>query len=124
MDYGIRERVAFISGGSKVLCLSVAYMLVDEGCKVAVVARSHGPIDVAVAVLRLRGCQAVGLLKTLSDEVARRGITVNSVGPGWIGTDHMFADLKQKMAIKPGDVKLFLGGAAPAARTGATRWPR
>ncbi len=225
MDYGIRDRVAFVSGGSKGMGLSVAHMLADEGCKVAVVARSQGPIDEAVAALRLRGGQAmgvsadlttregvsravaevtahfgtpdiaisnvqdniagnfddvsdddfrhffnthamsvvylarevlpamkargwgrfvaigsgaakepegmirhilantarpaaVGLLKTLSDEVARHGITVNSVGPGWIGTDNMFAYLEQKMAIKAGDVDTFLGGAIPAGRVG------
>lgn len=225
MDFGIRDRVAFVSGGSKGMGLSVSHMLADEGCKVAVVARAQVSIDEAVAAIRLRGGQAmgvsadlttregvsravadvtahfgapdiaisnvqdnvagnfdevsdddfrhffnthamsvvylarevlpamktkgwgrfvaigsgaakepegmirhvlantarpaaVGLLKTLSDEVARHGITVNSVGPGWIGTDNMFAYLEQKIAVKPGDVNAFLGGAIPAGRVG------
>jgi 3-oxoacyl-[acyl-carrier protein] reductase len=225
MDLGIRHRVAFVSGGSKGMGLSVARMLADEGCKVAVVARSQGPVDAAVEAITAGGGiamgvtadlttregvakavavvaarfgapdiaisnvqdniagnfddvsdddfrhffnthamsvvylarevlpamksrgwgrlvaigsgaakepegmirhilantarpAAVGLLKTLSDEVARHGVTVNSVGPGWIGTDNMFAYLEQKMAVKRGDVDAFLGGAIPAGRVG------
>jgi len=61
---------------------------------------------------------AVGFIKTLSDEVARHGITVNSVGPGWIGTDNMFAYLEKKVGILPGDVDAFLHGVVPAGRVG------
>lgn len=225
MDFGISGRVALVSGGSKGMGLSVARMLAGEGCKVAVVARSQGPIDEAVELLRAQGgsaigvaadlttragvaaavaavtarygapdiaiCNvqdnvagdfddvsdadferllgvyvmspvylarevlpamkqkgwgrfvaigsgaakepegmirhmlantgrpaAVGFLKTLSDEVARHGITVNSVAPGWIGTDNMFAYLQKKMDLSPEQVGEWVGKMVPAGRVG------
>lgn len=38
----------------------------------------------------------VGFLKTLADEVARDGVTVNTVAPGWIETDGVAAYFAQK----------------------------
>lgn len=225
MDFGIKDRVAFVSGGSKGMGRAAARMLADEGCKVAIVARSPGPIDELVSeivgkggtamgvsadlttragvaravalvtekfgapdiaisnvqdnvagdfddvsdddfkrffdayamsvvylarevipVMKSKGWgrfvaigsgaakepegmikhilantarpAAVGFIKTLSDEVARHGITVNSVGPGWIGTDNMFAYLEKKMNVKPNELDQFLKGVVPAGRVG------
>ena len=225
MDFGIRNRVAFVSGGSKGMGRAAARLLAAEGCKVAIVARTQGPVDEVVAELRSRGGTAmgvaadltvrdqvaravaavtqafgapdiaisnvqdniagdfddvsdddfrrffeahamsvvflarevlpamkargwgrfvaigsgaakepegmirhvlantarpaaVGLIKTLSDEVARHGVTVNSVGPGWIGTDNMYAYLEQKMNLAPDAVEKFVKGFVPAGRVG------
>jgi 3-oxoacyl-[acyl-carrier protein] reductase len=225
MDFGIKNRVAFVSGGSKGMGRSAALMLAGEGCKVAVIARSQGPVDEVVAEIKSHGglaigvCAdlttrqgvfnavaavtnafgapdiaisnvqdnvagdfddvsdedfrrffeiytmsvvylardvlpsmkskgwgrfvaigsgaakepegmikhivantarpaAVGLIKTLSDEVASYGVTVNSIGPGWIGTDNMFAYLEKKMNLKPSEVDHFLKGLVPAGRVG------
>lgn len=225
MDFGITNRVAFVSGGSKGMGRAAARMLAAEGCKVAIVARTPGPIDELVSEITAAGGiamgvaadlttregvaravaavtqalgapdiaisnvqdniagdfddvsdadfkrffetyamsvvylarevlpamkakgwgrivaigsgaakepegmirhmlantarpAAVGFIKTLSDEVARHGITVNSVGPGWIGTDNMFEYLEKKVNIKRGDVDAFLHGVVPAGRVG------
>ena len=61
---------------------------------------------------------AVGFVKTLSDEVARYGITVNTVAPGWIGTDNMFSYLEKKANIKPEQVNEWVKNSVPAGRVG------
>lgn len=39
----------------------------------------------------------IGLLKTVSDEYAQFGITVNTVAPGWIETENALAYLEQHL---------------------------
>lgn len=224
MDFGIRDKVAFVSGGSKGMVREAALILAGEGAKVAIVARTQGPIDETVALIESRGGTAmgysadlttregvrdavaavtakfgapdiaisnvveslpgnfddvtdedfkrffivyamtvvylarevipsmkekgwgrfvavgsaaakepagnidhmlanatrpagVGFVKTLSDEVAKYGITCNTVAPGWIGTDNMFAYLKKK-GITPDKVGDFLHSLIPAGRVG------
>ena len=41
----------------------------------------------------------VGLLKTVSDEYARYGITVNTVAPGWIETDNAIAYIEKNLGV-------------------------
>ena len=225
MDFGIRDKVAFVCGGSKGMVREAALMLADEGAKVAIVARSPGPIEETVELIRSRGGTAmgysadmttregvrdavaavrakfgdpdiaissvmeniagdfddvadedferffkvyamtvvylarevipgmkakgwgrfvavgsatakepvgnihhvlakttrpaaVGFIKTLSDEVARYGITCNTVAPGWIGTDNMYNYLEQKMGISHNAVPDFLFEGIPARRVG------
>jgi 3-oxoacyl-[acyl-carrier protein] reductase len=225
MDFRIRDKVAFVSGGSKGMAREAALMLADEGCKVAIVARSQGPIDEVVQLIRSRGGIAmghsadltsregvrsavaavtaefgapdiaitnvseniagdfddvedkdferffivyamtavylarevipamkekrwgrfvalgsatakepvgnihhmlanttrpatVGFIKTLSDEVAKFGITCNTVAPGWIGTDNMYEYLEKKVGVTPDKVGEFLNGLIPSGRVG------
>src|SRR3546814_16892937 len=47
---------------------------------------------------------AVGFIKTLSDAVAKFGITCNTVAPGWIGTDNMYSYLENKAGSAPDKV--------------------
>src|SRR6201996_2010284 len=49
MDLGIAGKVVFFTGGSKGMGRIAAKMLAGEGCKVAVVARTKGPVDDAVS---------------------------------------------------------------------------
>jgi 3-oxoacyl-[acyl-carrier protein] reductase len=42
----------------------------------------------------------IGLLKTVSDEYARYGITINTVAPGWIGTENAFEYLANQVGAK------------------------
>ncbi|MDE1145139.1 MAG: SDR family oxidoreductase [Azospirillaceae bacterium] len=228
MDFGIRDKVAFVSGGSKGMAREAALMLAEEGCKVAIVARTQGPIDDTVELIRSRGGTAmgyssdlttragvhqavaavtaefgapdiaisnvmeniagdfddvrdedferffivyamsvvylarevipamkskgwgrfvaigsgtakepagnihhmlanttrpaaVGFMKTLSDEVAKFGITCNTVAPGWIGTDNMYGYLEKKAGITPDKVGDFLHKLIPAGRVGRPR---
>src|SRR3546814_20978826 len=61
MDFGISGKVASVSGGSKGMAREAALMLAGEGCKVAIVARTQGPIDETVALIRRRGGPAMGV---------------------------------------------------------------
>src|SRR6202040_1772186 len=45
----------------------------------------------------------VGLLKTVSDEYARYGITVNTVAPGWIETENAVAYLNRQAGLASAD---------------------
>jgi 3-oxoacyl-[acyl-carrier protein] reductase len=63
----------------------------------------------------------IGLLKTVSDEYARDGITVNTVAPGWIETQNALAYLEQHLgASSEQDRREFMLREArvPAARMG------
>jgi 3-oxoacyl-[acyl-carrier protein] reductase len=63
----------------------------------------------------------VGLLKTVSDEYARYGITVNTVAPGWIETENAIAYIERTIGVATEDQrrKFMLGEAkVPAARMG------
>jgi 3-oxoacyl-[acyl-carrier protein] reductase len=63
----------------------------------------------------------VGLLKTVSDEYARYGITVNTVAPGWIETENAIAYIERNIGAASEDQrrKFMLGEAkVPAARMG------
>lgn len=63
----------------------------------------------------------IGLLKTVADEYAQHGITVNTVAPGWIETDNALAYLEQHLgASSEQERRNFMLGQArvPAARMG------
>jgi 3-oxoacyl-[acyl-carrier protein] reductase len=63
----------------------------------------------------------IGLLKTVSDEYAQHGITVNTVAPGWIETENSLAYLAQHLgADSEQDRRDFMLKQArvPAARMG------
>jgi 3-oxoacyl-[acyl-carrier protein] reductase len=61
----------------------------------------------------------VGFLKTLADEVAGDGVTVNTIAPGWIETDGVkeyFA--AEKLSLDQAKVWLNEGNSIPAKRMG------
>ena len=63
----------------------------------------------------------VGLLKTVSDEYARHGITVNTVAPGWIETDNALAYLEQHLGASTERERrdfMLTQARVPAARMG------
>jgi 3-oxoacyl-[acyl-carrier protein] reductase len=63
----------------------------------------------------------IGLLKTVSDEYARYGITVNTVAPGWIETENAIAYIEKNLgaATEQQRREFMLGEArVPAARMG------
>src|ERR1700691_2547616 len=61
MDLGIADKVVFFTGGSKGMGRDAAHMLADEGCKVAIVARTKTDIDEAVESIRRQGGTAIGI---------------------------------------------------------------
>jgi 3-oxoacyl-[acyl-carrier protein] reductase len=84
MDLGIAGRVCLVVGGSKGIGFEVARMLADEGCLVAVVARTPKYIDRAVALIDSGDGHAVGIRADMSEEkdIERAVAEVTSVlGP-------------------------------------------
>ncbi|OBH61910.1 short-chain dehydrogenase [Mycobacterium intracellulare] len=66
----------------------------------------------------------VGLLKTVSDEYARYGITVNTVAPGWIETENALAYLDQHLGASTEQERrdfMLTQARVPAARMGKPR---
>ncbi len=62
-----------------------------------------------------------GLLKTVADEYARFGITVNTVAPGWIGTQNAYDYLEQQVGVRTDEeIRDWMRERAgvPAARMG------
>jgi 3-oxoacyl-[acyl-carrier protein] reductase len=63
----------------------------------------------------------IGLLKTVSDEYAQHGITVNTVAPGWIETDNALAYLEQHLGASSEQERrdfMLTQARVPAARMG------
>jgi 3-oxoacyl-[acyl-carrier protein] reductase len=63
----------------------------------------------------------IGLLKTVSDEYARYGITVNTVAPGWIETENALAYLEQHLGASTEQERrdfMLTEARVPAARMG------
>lgn len=63
----------------------------------------------------------VGLLKTVADEYARYGITVNTVAPGWIETENALAYLQQHLGASSEQQRrdfMLTEARVPAARMG------
>jgi 3-oxoacyl-[acyl-carrier protein] reductase len=63
----------------------------------------------------------IGLLKTVSDEYAQHGITVNTVAPGWIETENAIAYLDQHLGASGEQERrefLLAQARVPAARMG------
>src|SRR5260221_384460 len=86
MNLGLKDKVALLGGASKGLGRATAELLAREGCRVAVVANEPERGRVLVNPSR---AAAVAFCKTLADDVARDGVTVNTVGTGWFDTARM-----------------------------------
>ncbi|CAN5172894.1 SDR family oxidoreductase [soil metagenome] len=71
MDFRIKDKIAFVGGGSKGMGREVALALGIEGCKVLVVAREQAAIDAVVAEIRAGGGTAEGIS---ADLTTREGI--------------------------------------------------
>jgi 3-oxoacyl-[acyl-carrier protein] reductase len=67
MHYGIDGRSALIVGGSKGIGFEVAKLLVAEGARVAVLARTKTDVDAAVQAIRSEGGTAIGVAADVSD---------------------------------------------------------
>jgi 3-oxoacyl-[acyl-carrier protein] reductase len=73
VDFGIKEKVALVSGGSKGMGRATALELAREGCRVIVTARGKEAVDDTVATIRDAGGEAIGITGdfTRKDEIRR-----------------------------------------------------
>jgi 3-oxoacyl-[acyl-carrier protein] reductase len=67
VDFGIAGKVAFVTGGSRGMGHVAAQMLVAEGCKVAIVARTKNDIDEAVEGITDDGGTALGVTADITE---------------------------------------------------------
>lgn len=66
----------------------------------------------------------IGMLKTVSDEYAQYGITVNTVAPGWIETENALTYLEQHLGASTEQERrdfMLAQARVPAARMGMPR---
>jgi meso-butanediol dehydrogenase / (S,S)-butanediol dehydrogenase / diacetyl reductase len=75
----LQGRVAIVTGGSQGIGRAVADRLVQEGAKVAVVARHEETVANAVRDLRARGAEAVGIVADVSEEAETRRYVAETV---------------------------------------------
>lgn len=73
MDLMLKGRKAIVSGGSKGIGRAIANQLADEGCSVAVCARTKADVDSAVSALSGRGVKAFGQGLDVRDKAALEG---------------------------------------------------
>ncbi len=99
MDLGLRDATVVVNGGSKGMGRAAAECFAGEGAKVALLARSQGPLDEAVTRLtELGASDAVGISTDLTDDASVRdafeligaqwgtlNVLVNAAGPVEVG---------------------------------------
>ena len=73
MDLQLKGRKAIITGGSKGIGRTSADLLAEEGCNVAICARTAGEVDAAVAALKGKGVTAFGQAVDVRDKAALQG---------------------------------------------------
>lgn len=77
--------------------------------------------DIHHAVANASRPSTIGMLKTVSDEYARHGITVNTVAPGWIETENAIAYIEKNLGAATADQRrefMLEQARVPAARMG------
>ena len=70
MDLGLKGKKAIVTGGTRGIGLAIVSLLADEGCDVALCARSPGPVEETVAALMAKGVAATGGAVDVADLAA------------------------------------------------------
>lgn len=84
MDFGIKDKVALITGGSKGLGRAAALALASEGAQVAICARTQESLDSTVVELRELTSNAIGIVADMMDATAPTQLhqqVVEQLGP-------------------------------------------
>ena len=90
MDLELKGKFALVTGGSHGIGLATAQALANEGCNVAICARSEGPLQEAASDLEARGVSALGIQcdAMVAADIER---AVNAVTDKW-GTIHILVN--------------------------------
>jgi len=70
MDLGLKGKNALVTGGTRGIGRAIVEQLADEGCNVALCARSAGPVAETVAAIEQKGVKAWGSAVDVSDIAA------------------------------------------------------
>ncbi|MGV9802508.1 SDR family NAD(P)-dependent oxidoreductase [Mycobacterium sp. NPDC003449] len=139
MDLGLRDAATVVVGGARGMGLATAQCLADDGARVAVVGRSAGALDAAVADLARRGSpDAVAVVADTGDpaqverafaQIGERwsgelNALVNTVGPGAAGNFEQLTDDQWQQAFDAGLMGMVrcVRAALPLLRK--ARWAR
>jgi len=90
MDFGIAGKYALVTGGSRGIGKSIALLLAEEGCNVAICARSQSAINATATEIEAKGVAVLGIAAdvTESSEVEK---VINTVRQEW-GTIHILVN--------------------------------
>ncbi len=80
MDLGLSGKRALVTAASRGIGLSIARQLADEGCDVAICARSEGGLESAVKDLEQRGVRVFAKAVDVSDGPALRAFVAEAAG--------------------------------------------
>ena len=68
MDFGLKGKVAFVTGGSHGIGRATALALAREGCRVSIAARGKSNLDATASALRAMGASCLAIQADLSIE--------------------------------------------------------
>ncbi len=104
MDLGLKGKRAIVTGGTRGIGRAIADLLVEEGCDIAVCARTQEGVSEAVAAFEGRGVKAAGEAFDVADADALAGF-VDRMAASLGGLDIFVANISGAM----------LGGNDPAS---------
>jgi 3-oxoacyl-[acyl-carrier protein] reductase len=80
MDLGLKGKRALVTGGTRGIGRAICELLADEGCDVALCARSPGPLAETVAALQSKGVKAWGGAVDVADIAALKNWVGEAAG--------------------------------------------